>query len=127
MTALPQLSDVATILDENGRSAWTRLLEAEKFALARSADAPASNKREDLIIAARVIGFFLLDFRQHARTVSFAERAHRKLVQAVHSCWMEATTTEDECHKKVIKLGFIYKDHLIRVCMSRILLALDAF
>ena len=37
----------------------------------------------------------------------------------------EGTTTKDECHRKVIDLGFHCKNHLIRVCMSRILLSLS--
>jgi hypothetical protein len=124
MTALPLLSDVK-VLDENGQSAWERLLEAEKTALALSTSAPVA-KYNDLVVAARVIGFFILDFRQHNHGVSFAERAHRKLVQQVHSCWASSAREED-CHMKVIELGSQLQNHLIRACMSSVALALDLF
>ena len=44
-----------------------------------------SAKYNNLLVGAHVIGFFILDFRKYSRNVSFAERAHRKLVSQVHS------------------------------------------
>ena len=113
MTALPPLSEVQRALDENGQSAWGMLLEAEKTALALSANAPGP-KHNDLVVAVRVIGFFILDFKQNNRGISFAERAYRKLVQQVHSA---------RDHKKIIELGSLLQNHLIRACMSRVLLS----
>jgi hypothetical protein len=118
MLPLPLLSEVESVLDPDGKSAWERLLGAEKTALALSAAAPATNKRDDLVIAARVVGFLVLDFRTQGRAGFFAERAHCTLVEAVHSCWREPGPEED-CHKKVIDLGFYYKNRLIQFCMSR--------
>ena len=124
MTALPPLSEVEKWLDENGQSAWGRLLEAEKFALAHPGNAP-STKYNDLLVGARVIGFFVLDFRKHNRNISFAERTHHKLVQQVHSCWGSSSAEEEECLKKLIDLGTHWQNHLIRACMLRLLLSRD--
>jgi len=87
MTALPSLSEVEKELDESGQSAWKRLLEAEKLAITPSASALVATVAEynNLLVGARVVGFFILDFKKHSRSISFAERAHRKLVQQVHS------------------------------------------
>jgi len=110
------------VLDANGQSAWNRLLEAEQLALALSANTPAAAKYNSLLVGVRVIGYFILDFKKHNRNISFAERAHRKLVQHVHSCWA-GTSAEDECLKKVIDLGTLLQNHLIRACMLRVLLS----
>jgi hypothetical protein len=118
MTTLPPLFNVKGLLDANGRSAWERLLEAEKTALALSTNAPVA-KHNDLVVAARVIGFFILDFKQHNHGVSFAEYAHHKLVQQVHSCW-PSSAGEEECYLKVIELGSQLQNHLIRACMSSV-------
>jgi hypothetical protein len=115
MTALPLLSEVGNLLDANGQSAWTRLLEAERLALALSANTPVP-KHNHLLVGARVIGFFALDFKKHDRNISFAECAHRKLVQRVHSCWA-GTSAEEECLKKLIGLGTQLQNHLIWACM----------
>ena len=96
------------------------LLEAEKTALALSTDAPVP-KHNDLVVAVRVIGFFILDFKQNNHGISFAERAYRKLVQQVHSA------REQDRHKKVIELGSLLQNHLIRACMSRVLLSRNPF
>ena len=127
MTAipLPSLSEVKDVLEEHGRSAWGRLLEAEKTALAASTKGPVA-KYNDLLVGARVIGFFILDFRKHNRTISFAERAYRNLVQQVHSCYGSSSATEEECLKKVIDLGSYLQNHLIRACMLRVLLYRDS-
>jgi len=124
MTALPLLSEVEKELDENGQSAWRRLLEAEKLALAPSANAPVA-KYNHLLVGARVIGFFILDFKKHGRNISFAECAHRKLVQQVHSCWTSTPAEEEECLKKLIDLGTQLQNHLIRACTLRVLLSLS--
>lgn len=125
MTALSPLSEVERVLDEDSQSAWTRQLEAEKFALALPSTSH-SIKRKDLVVAARVIGFFVLDFRKHNRNITFAERAHRKLVREAHSCW-NSLDPEVDCLKRVIELGFRLQNYLTRVCMSRLLLSRDSF
>jgi len=126
MTPLPPLSEVERMLDVNGQSAWRRLLEAEMIALAPSANAPVkAAKYNSLLVGARVIGFFILDFKKHNRHISFAERAHRKLIQQVHSCWADTSVEEEECLKKVIDLGTLLQNHLIRACMLRVLLSRD--
>ena len=113
------------MLDANGQSAWSRLLKAEKLALALSANAPVkAAKYNSLLVGARVIGFFILDFKSYNRNISFAERAHHKLVQQVPSCWAD-TSAEEECLKKVIDLGTLLQNHLIRACMLRVLLSRD--
>ena len=120
MAPLPPLSEVESSLDANGQSAWRRILEAEK--IASSANAPVTvPEYNPLLVGARVIGFFILDFKKHNRSVSFAERAHRKLVQQVHSCWADMSTEEEECLKKVIDLGALLQNHLIRACMLQVL------
>jgi len=122
MAPLPPLSEIERVLDANGQSAWNRLLEAEQLALALSANTPVTAaKYNSLLVGVRVIGFFILDFKKHNRNISFAERAHRKLVQHVHSCWA-GTSAEEECLKKVIDLGTLLQNHLIRACM-RVLLS----
>ena len=128
MTAipLPSLSEVENVLDENGQSAWRRLLQAERTALALSANAPVA-EYNDLLVGARVIGFFILDFRKHNHSISFAEHAHRNLVQQVHSCWASPSAGEEECLKKVIDLGCHLQNHLIRACMLRVLPSRDSF
>ena len=125
MTALPlpSLSEVKNVLDENGQGAWRRLLQAERTALTLSANAPVA-KYDDLLLGARVIGFFILDFKKHSCNISFADRAHRNLVQRVHSCWAPSAE-EEECLKKVVDLGSHLQNHLIRACMLRSLLSLD--
>ena len=127
MTALPlpSLSEVKDLLDENGQRAWRRLLRAESTTLALSANAPVA-EYNDSLVGARVIGFFILDFRKHSRNISFADRAHRNLVQQVHSCWTPSAG-EEECLKKVIDLGCHLQNHLIRACMFRVLLSRDSF
>ena len=125
MAPLPPLSEVERVLDANGQSAWNRLLEAEKLALALSANTPvAAAKYNSLLVGARVIGFFILDFKKHNRNISFAERAHRKFVQHVLSYWAD-TSAEEECLKKVIDLGTLLQNHLIRACILRVLLSRD--
>jgi len=114
------------MLDADGQSAWRRLLEAEMTALALSTNTPVA-RRNDLVVAVRVIGFFILDFKQNNRNISFAKRAHRKLVEQVHSCWGSTSAGEEDCHKKVIELGFLLQNHLIRACMSRVFLFFGPF
>ena|SRR5258708_1425821 len=123
MTALPPFSKVKELLDEDGQSIWSRLLEAEETAIRLSTTTKASN----LVVAARVIGFFILDFKKHNRGVSFAKSAHHTLVQQVHSCWASISASEEDCHLKVIELGSLLQNHLIRACMSRVLLSRDPF
>jgi len=127
MTALPSLSEVEKELDESGQSAWKRLLEAEKLAITPSASALVATVAEynNLLVGARVVGFFILDFKKHSRSISFAERAHRKLVQQVHSCWTPTSAEEGECLKNLIDLGTQLQNHLIRACMLRVLLSRD--
>jgi len=58
MTALPLLSEVEKELDESGQGAWKRLLDAEKLALAPSANALVAPVAEynNLLVGTRVIG-----------------------------------------------------------------------
>ena len=119
MTPLPPLSEVEGLLDANGQSAWRRVLEAEEIALASSANTVA--KYNDLLVDARVIGFFILDFKMHSHSIPFTERAHHNLVEQVHACWTNLSA--EECLKKVIGLGTLLRNHLIRACMLRVLLS----
>ena len=113
------------MLDANGQSAWRRLLEAEEIALASSANAPDTvAKYNNLLMDARVIGVFILNFKMHSHNIPFAERAHHKLVEQVHSCWIN-TSAEEECPKKVIDLGTLLRNDLIRACMLRVFLSRD--
>ena len=121
---LPSLLELENLLDEDGQAAWRRLLQAERTALALSANAPVA-RYNDLLVSARVIGFFILDFKRNRDNISFADHAHLKLVQQVQSCWAPSAG-EDECLKKVIDLGSHLQNHLIRACMLRVLLSFSS-
>ena len=119
MAPLPSLSEVESSLDANGQSAWRRIVEAEK--IASSANAPVTiAEYNNLLVGARVIGFFILDFKKHNHDISFAERAHRNLVQKVNSCWADPSIEQEECLKKVIDLGTLLQNYLIRACMLQV-------
>ena len=98
--------------DETGLSAWNVLLLAEETALKESSRTKA--KYNDPLIGIRLLGFFLMDFWDHARDGYLGSAPYARMVKEIISCNMGPG--DNATYDALVELGLRYRNYLLRVC-----------